>query len=222
MQDFIKNAPMQAATLTDEPLIVPMTPGSAIMRLTQAAGAIKRHASIAGVLPTDAAAQLEQYRAALLATIEAGDYGAIEPAFRAAQQHISRLYETLCQPGLWGANEAAANFAALGFPDPLQIEIQSINVTTVLPTFARPRAQVLTNLSFQPAAGATGYWLFEVRYFDGQRVEDAVIGSTSPYFSRIRLDCGTRHLRIESRNPSSWARSDEFKIEVPFVDAWGE
>ena len=218
----MKNAPTQAITMTDEPLIVPMTPGSAIVRLTQVSGALKRHPTITGVLQADAAAQLEQHRATLLGAIEAGDYAIIEPAFRAAQQHLSRLYETLCQPGLWGADEAGTHFAALGFPDPLQIEIQPIDVTTVLPTFCKPRAQVLTNLSFQPAAGATGYWLFEVRYFDGERVEDAVIGSTSPYFSRIRLDCGTRHLRIESRNPSSWARCDEFKIEVPFADAWGE
>jgi hypothetical protein len=139
--------------MTDEPLIVPMTPGSALVRLSQISGAIKRNPAIATALPADSIAQVEQQRTALLNAIEANDFNAIEPAFRSTQQHLSRLYDTLCQPNAWEPQEAAAHFAALGFPDPQQTEIQPIDVTTVLPTYAKPRAQVLTNIAFEPAAG---------------------------------------------------------------------
>jgi len=206
---------MKDTPRTDEQLVVPMTPAAAVTRLSQVIGALKRVPSIAAALPADTAAGLEANRSALLAAFEANDAANLVSNFRATQGQLNGLFEILRNADL-----GAADFAALGFPDPQQTGIQAIDPATVIATSVCPRGQVLTNISFQPAAGATGYWLYEVRYFEDQRIEDAIIGSMAPYFSRIRLAGGQRFLRIESRNPSSWVRSEEFEIQVPLPDAW--
>jgi hypothetical protein len=87
-------------------------------------------------------------------------------------------------------------------------------------TFTRFGKQTLTNFAFRDAPGATAYWLREVRYIDNERsewarLEDPLIESYVPLFTRVRLPVGTRHFRIESRNPHENAVSEEFTIEVP-------
>ena len=44
-----------------------------------------------------------------------------------------------------------------------------------------------------------------------------VRSANAPLFTRVRLPVGTRHFRIESRNPHENAVSEEFTIEVPAI-----
>jgi hypothetical protein len=201
--------------MIDEPLIVPVSPGAALVRLTEVGGALQRRADIARALPEDALQQLQSTRGDLLAAIESGARGAIEETLRAAQNHLRLLYEAACQPGLWSADEAPSVYAALGFPDPLRNGLQTVDVGTVLATFSMPRRQVLTTLSFRDAPGATAYWLREIRVINGLEVEDPTVSSYAPVFMRQRMPSGGHRLRIESRDASTFKISAEFEITVP-------
>jgi hypothetical protein len=201
--------------MNDEPLVVPVSPGSALVRLAQVGGALQRHDNIARALPDDALHQLHSRRGELLAAIESGERGAIEDTFRAAQNHLRRLYEAVSQPGLWSADEAPAVYAALGFPDPLRNGLHAVDVSSVLVTFSMPHRQVLTTLSFQDAPGATAYWLREIRVINGLEVEDPTVSSYAPIFTRQRMPSGPHRLRIESRDNSTYRISEEFEIIVP-------
>jgi hypothetical protein len=201
--------------MIDEPLVVPVSPGSALVRLAQVGGALQRHAHIARALPEDALQQLQSRRGELLAAIESGERGRTADTLRAAQNSLRQLYEAVCQPGLWSADETPAVYAALGFPDPLRSGLQTVDVSTVLVTFSMPHRQVLTTLSFQDAPGATAYWLRMIRVINGMEAEDPTVSSYAPIFTRQRIPSGPHRLRIESRDNSTFKISEEFQIVVP-------
>ncbi|MDQ3812337.1 MAG: hypothetical protein M3347_00130 [Armatimonadota bacterium] len=196
--------------MIDEPLIVPLSPGAALVRLAQVKGAIQRHAAVTPLFAPDAPARLQKTRDDLLAMLEADDRAGVEGALRIAQNDLRQLYETLCQE----ATATADAFTALGFPPPRQ-GLQPVDVSTVIATFSMPVRQVLTTLSFQDAGGATAYWLREVRTLHGQPIEDPIVENYAPIFMRLRLSIGPHIFRIESRNAGEFTISDQFTIEVP-------
>lgn len=200
---------MTSTLFIDEPLIVPLTPGETIVRLSQL---------VAG-LDGDISRQIEPLRSVrteMLNAFEAGNEAAIKSTLLSAQQQLFALYETV--------KEDEAQCVALGFPTPRfigeDLAIAPVDVQTVTSTFSLTGKQILTSLSFARAANAKSYWLHEVRHFQDnpqERVEDAVIENSAPLFDRLRLPSGPRVLRIKSRNLSAWVLSDEFTIEVPFL-----
>jgi len=202
---------MNPALFIDEPLIVPLTAGETIVRLSQ----------LSAALDGDISRQIESLQAArteLLNALESGDQGFVKSTLYAAQQQLASLYETI--------KEDEAHCVALGFPTPHflgdEMAIAPVNVETVTATFTLTGKQILTSLSFERAANAKSYWLHEVRHFQDnpqERVEDAVIENSAPLFDRLRLPSGPRVLRIKSRNLSAWVLSDEFTIEVPHLVA---
>ena len=90
-----------------------------------------------------------------------------------------------------------------------------MDVQSVLVTFSKPIGQVLTTFAFQDAARATAYWLIEVRFLRGERLEDYLIETSAPLFPRLRLPLGSHTFRIESRNSYDFTVSDDFTVEVP-------
>lgn len=203
--------------MIDEPLVVPLSPGDALVRLAQVAGALERHPHIVRSLPDDTARQLQHDRDALLQAVGSADRAAVGSALRNAQNRLRRLYETVCQPGLWDEEQTGAVYRALGFPDPLKSAVQAVDAASERATFSCPQRQVLTALSFEAAPGAVGYRLREIIEIAGEEVEDQLVTSDAPLFRRLRLAVGPHRLRIESRDASSIALSDEFQIEVPNV-----
>jgi len=97
--------------------------------------------------------------------------------------------------------------------------VQAAAAASVIATYSCPQRQVMTALSFEHAPGAVGYWLREIRLIAGEEVEDHLVESDGPVFRRVRLSVGPHRLRIESRDASHIALSDEFQIEVPNVCA---
>ena len=98
--------------------------------------------------------------------------------------------------------------------------VEAIDLATIQVTYTRFGKQVMANFSFRDAQGATAYWLHEVRFIDGERsewarLEDAIMESYSPVFTRVRMGGGTRHFIIESRNPHKSAFTQEFTLEIP-------
>lgn len=205
--------------MTDEQLIVPVSPGSALVRLTQVKGALQRHSHIAETLPADTTTQLQQERENLLRSLETDEAASIQSELRVAQEHLRGIYETLCQTNDAGSNGTATGpsqfCTALGFPDPRENRVQPVNAQTVLATFSKPARQILTAFSFQEAAGAIAYWLVEVRFLRDERLEDFLVESTAPLFTRLRFPCGTHTFRIQTRNLSEAVMSEDFTIEVP-------
>jgi hypothetical protein len=160
---------------------------------------------------------LQTNRGALLVALENDEQGAIEAALREAQNRLRGVYEALSQPGLFDPEQAPAVFAALRFPDPLQPRVQPVDASRVVATFACPRNQVLTTLSFEDAPGSIAYWLREIRTIErsGEILDDALLQNFAPVFHRVRIAPGVRRFRIESRDNSRIAVSDEFEITIP-------
>lgn len=200
---------MTPSLFIDEPLIVPLTPGETLVRLSQ----------LAAHLDGDISRQIEPLRAArteLLNALEVDDQAAVKSTLYEAQQQLASLYEAV--------KDDETQCTTLGFPLPRFIDdalaIAAVDVATVTATFSLTGKQILTSLSFERAANAKSYWLHEVRHFQDspeERVEDAVIENSAPLFDRLRLPSGPRVLRIKSRNPSAFVLSEEFTIEVPYL-----
>ncbi len=202
--------------MTDEPLIVPPSPGAALTRLAYVEGVLKRHADIASALPQDAASQLRQAREALLEALNSGERETVAEALKTAQSRVRRLYENLCQPGLWEEDgQVEKVFSLFNFPDPLQPSVQAIDVSSVLATFSCPQRQIMTAIAFDEAPGALAYWLRETRPVQGEDVVDYLLERYSPLFLRVRLPIGPHRFQIESRDHSHVALSEEFVIVVP-------
>jgi hypothetical protein len=203
--------------MNDEPTVVPVSPGSAIARLSQVAGVLRKNSTIAAALPAGTNEQLQARRDALLTALENDEQGAIEAALREVQNRLREMYETLAQPGLFSPEQAPGVFAALRFPDPLQRRVQPVDASRVIVTFACPRSQVLTTFSFEDAPGSIAYWLREIRTIErsGEILDDALLQNFAPVFHRVRIAPGVRRFRIESRDNSQIAVSDEFEITVP-------
>ncbi len=203
--------PMNSPLFIDEPLIVPPTSGETILRLSRLIGQLDGEAS-------RFIESLRAVRADLFNALEGGEQEAVGSTLLSAQQELWKLYQSV--------SEDEAQCVALGFPTVSfsrnEMAIAPVNVETVTATFTLIGKQILTSLSFERAANATSYWLHEVRHFQDnpqERVEDAVIEKSSPFFDRLRLPSGPRVLRIKSRNLSVWVLSDEFTIEVPYLSA---
>ncbi len=202
--------------MTDEPLIVPPSPGAALTRLALVEGVLKRHADIADALSQDAEGQLKQARESLLNALNSGEREAVADALKTAQNRVRRLYESLCEPGLWNEEGRAEKvFALFNFPDPLRPGVQAIDVSSVVATFSCPQRQIMTSLAFDEAPGALAYWLRETRVVQGEDVVDYMLERYSPLFLRVRLPIGPHRFQIESRDNSRVALSEEFVIVVP-------
>ena len=208
--------------MTDEPTIIPVSPGAALVRLSQVLGAAQHNPTVARAIEPARLQQLLDKRSVLMNAIEA-DACETTPnektaiALREAQSALRELYETVSQPGLWNETEAPSAFAAMRFPDPLRRELQVVDVTRVLATFSCPQRQILTTLSFEDAPGAVAYWLYETRVLSvsGEEATDELIESYTPFFPRLRLPSGAHRFRIESRDHSVCKVSPEFQIVVP-------
>lgn len=193
----------------DEPLICPVTPGAALSRLCEVIGALEEK---------EAAESLLTARDNLLAALENGEQNGIGQALRAAQESLTACYDAL---------EDADLCADAAFPPPGKVShrarhLQPVDLSSLQVTCARFGKQVMVSFAFRDAPGATAYWLREVRYIDDAReewarMEDQLIQSFTPLFSRVRLPPGTRHFRIEARNPAGGLVTDEFTIEIPEI-----
>jgi hypothetical protein len=200
--------------MTDEPLIRPVTAGTALVRLSEVLGALKRHSALLAALPQGILEDLCKRREALISAIEEHPSKTLESAFIAAQAALHQLYETISQ----GADKAAAatQLVQLGFPDPsLGGDVQAIDIGTLLITFSRPKKQVLTTFAFREAAGAMAYWLHEIRFLRDERLEDPIVQNYAPIFQRVRIAPGPRTFRILSRNTHHSVASEEFSFKVP-------
>jgi len=201
--------------MPDEPLISPVTPGAALCRLSEVLGALARQNAL-----SDWVEALRAARNELSGALEQGVPDGLANALRAAQEKLSACYSHVCT-----LDEAAALCAVAGFPAPGKVApsarfIGSVDPSTVQVSFTCFGKQVLTSFAFRDAPGATAYWLHEVRYIDNERsewarLEDPLVESYTPLFARVRLGAGTRHFRIEARNPHTSVISDEFTVEVP-------
>lgn len=202
--------------MTDEPLIRPVSPGSALVRLSQVYGALHRSPDLAATVPADAATRLQQRRDALLRALESGDYAAVAGALHEAQDTLHQLYRALADSPAQPESQAKATlYTALGFPDPQEPSLQPVDVRSVVATHSLAHHQVVTALAFAPAPGATAYWVHEIRAINDEPVQDALLESGAPVFTRIRLPIGPHLLRLESRNASTSVFSEAFTIEVP-------
>lgn len=205
--------------MTDEPLIRPVTAGTAITRLSEVIGALKRHSTLLGTLPQGIAEELHNCREALLKALEHATFDntpskSLESAFIAAQGTLHQLYETVKK----GSNPdaVAEHLVQLGYPDPTHAgEVVPIDLSTLLVTFSRPKKQVLTTFAFREAAGAMAYWLHEIRFLRNERLEDPIVQNYAPLFQRVRIVPGPRTFRILSRNLHGSVASAEFSFKVP-------
>jgi len=200
--------------MTDEPLIRPVTAGTALVRLSEVLGALKRHSALLAALPHGISEDLCKRREALLDAVEQGPPKALESTFIAAQTALQQLHETISQSP--DKEEAAQYLVALGFPDPTLFgEVQPINIGSLLITFSRPKKQVLTTFAFREAAGAMAYWLHEIRFLRDERLEDPIVQNYAPIFQRVRVAPGPRTFRILSRDTHKSVASEEFSFKVP-------
>lgn len=210
--------------MTDEPLIVPLSPGSALVRLSQVLGGIERHEFIRKTLQNTAIDSIREARTQLLNALETGDHRVVATSFHAAQETLRTLYETLSQPGLWEnvdiPVENHSAYSLLGFPTPLpkndeENNVAAVDVSTVIATFSKPQRQILTSLSFADAANSIGYWLIEVRTLGDEKLEEHILESPLPCFRRVRLPVGTHTFKLQTRDHSYTRTSEPFTIEVP-------
>jgi hypothetical protein len=200
--------------MTDEPLIRPVTAGTALVRLSEVLGGLKRRSTLASALPQELREDLCRRREALVQAIEDGPSKALESTFIAAQGALQQLYETVLHAS--DQAEAAQHLVELGFPNPLQAdEVQPIDIGTLLITFSRPKKQVLTTFAFREAAGAMAYWLHEIRFLRDERLEDPIVQNYAPLFQRVRIAPGPRTFRILSRDTHKSVASEEFSFKVP-------
>ena len=201
-----------------EPSVAPISTGAAMARISEVAGAIHRHESIAVVLP-DALSQLANAQHRLNVALGQGEQGAKQNALSNAQSVLQRVYETVSQPGLFEAEKAPEVFRALGFPDPLNPTLQAIDLATIVTTFSQPQKQVLMALAFDDAPGAIAYWLRETRVVQGEDYHDYLLESYHPQFRNVRLAPGKHRFNIQSRNMHDTILSEEFEIEIPQVES---
>lgn len=203
--------------MIDEPTVIPVSPGAAVARLSQVIGALQKNTQIAAALPAETATQLRNNRDSLLRAMENDEPNEVEAALRNAQVSLRQVYETISQPGRWSPEQAPAVFAALRFPDPLVKGVQPVDASRVVATFSCPRNQILTTLAFEDAPGSIAYWLREIRTIEatGEILDDAMVENYAPVFHRLRIAPGVRRFRIESRDSSKIAVSDEFEITIP-------
>lgn len=225
--------------MIDEPLVIPFSPGAALARLAQIEGVLARRPDIARAFATDStkiasrgvskssagtesselALSLQEARHNLVQALGVENRVTVEATFAVAQNRLLRCYEAACEPGRWNDAETQAQaLSALGFPDPQRrrdLLVDPVAVESVLTTYFKPQRQVLTTLAFTDAAGATAYWLSEIRVVRGEDYEDHLVENFAPVFARVRLPIGKHRLRIESRNPHARAVSPEFTIDVP-------
>ena len=195
----------------DEPLICPVSPGTALVRLSEVIGAFEQENG-------QDITRLRLAREELLSALEGGSQDAISEALHNAQEALIVRYESCDSEELC----AAAKFPPPGKVSYKARHLEPVDLTSLQVTFARFGKQVMVSFAFRDAPGATAYWLREVRYIDNERaewarLEDQIVESFSPQFSRVRLASGTRHFRIEARNPSGGIVTDEFTIEVPEI-----
>lgn len=223
--------------MIDEPLVIPFSPGAALVRLAQIEGVLKRHPDIARALSSEAVSQgtveapkragslelassLQEARHNLVQALSDGDHTTVATTFAAAQNRLLGCYQAACEAGRWQESSVTQDQAlkTLNFPDPQQKRdslVEAVEVQSVLATYFKPQRQVLTTIAFQDAAGATAYWLSEIRVVAGEDYEDHLIENYAPVFSRVRLPIGKHRLRIESRNLHARSVSQEFTIDVP-------
>jgi hypothetical protein len=187
------------------------------VRLSQVAGALQKNTEIAAVLPEETTTRLRSLREVLIQALESDEPSAVEAALRDAQISLRQTYESVSQPGLWSPEQAPAVFAALRFPDPLVQGVQPVDASSVIATFSSPRNQVLTTLAFEDAPGSIAYWLREIRTIEatGEILDDPMVENYAPVFHRLRIGPGVRRFRIESRDSSKIAVSDEFEVTIP-------
>ena len=205
--------------LTDEPSLAPATPGAALARVSSVIGALRRfnqaNAMPAGLDGPGWETRLEDSRTGLLQSLEAGT--GVQERLTLAQTALRELYAGLVNLDI-DADARAKALEKLGFPAvdrDIETWLSPVDVASVVLTHFKPAKQVFSTIAFDESHGATAYWLNEVRYFDGERLEDAVVENYAPQFSRIRLPVGRHRLFIESRNTHRCVRSEEFDIEVP-------
>ncbi|MDF2441776.1 MAG: hypothetical protein JWN98_2760 [Abditibacteriota bacterium] len=227
--------------MIDEPLVIPFSPGAALVRLAQIEGVLQRHSDIARAFSSEATSRgsfeasdqandraetlelghsLQEARQNLMQAIISGEHAVVATTFAAAQQRLLTCYEAACEPIRWegSALTQAEALSLLGFSNPQQRReslVDAVDTRSILVTYSKPQRQVLTTIAFNDAAGATAYWLNETRVVAGEDYEDALIENYAPVFARVRLPIGPHRLRIESRNPHARAVSPEFTIEVP-------
>lgn len=181
------------------------------MRLSEVIGAFEEEKS-------ETVASLQAAREELLKALEGGNQETVGVALRGAQEALIACYQACASEELC----AAAKFPPPGKVSHKTRHLEPVDLTSLQVTFARFGKQVMVSFAFRDAPGATAYWLREVRYIDNERaewarLEDQIVESFTPQFSRVRLPSGTRHFRIEARNPSGGLVSDEFTIEVPEI-----
>ncbi|HEY0074067.1 MAG TPA: hypothetical protein VGB77_08205 [Abditibacteriaceae bacterium] len=203
---------IETQTVPDEPLICPVAPGTALVRLSEVIGAFQQHDTAENMT------SLRLAREELLNALEGGNQEAIGLALRGAQDALIACYQACENAELC----AAAKFPLPDKVSPTARHLEPIDLTSLQMTYARFGKQVMVSFAFRDAPGATAYWLREVRYIDNERaewarLEDQIVESFTPQFSRVRLPSGTRHFRIEARNPSGGIVSDEFTIQVPEI-----
>lgn len=201
--------------MTEEPLVNPYSPGECLARLAQVRGAILREETLARALP-EAAQTLRAAIDALLLALESGDSATVGKAHAAARDYLKQLYAAACKPDLWDGDAARA-CTLLGFPDPAQTHVAAVDTKTIVATHSQPARQVMTSISFDHAPGAKAYRLRTTRIIHGEEVHDDTVTSLSPVFRRVRIPAGTHRMRIESRDHSGIALSEEFLVEVPAV-----
>lgn len=200
---------------TEDPLVNPYSPGECLARIARLRGVLRREAWVSAPLPADSADKLVVAAAALTAALESGDSDAVERANLAAGDCFQELYDAASRPGLW-PDDAVAAFTKLGFSNPLaDSPLAPVDLSTVVITHSQPERQVMTTVAFEHAPGAKAYRLCTTRFIEGEDVHDDTITSLSPVFRRVRIPAGTHRLRIESRDHSGTAISEEFSIEVP-------
>lgn len=205
--------------LSDEPSIAPPTPGAVLVRLSQIIGKSKEISQLANsssnAMP-NSTEKLASARGALLEALETGcNLGTV---FQSAQNTLREFYAHIAKSSE-DIEISAENLMQFGFPDPRTINdaspVSPVDAATVVMTHFKPQRQVFTTFSFGEAHGATAYWLFEIRFLEGEKFVDAVVENYAPQFSRVRLPIGKHRLMIESRNAHRNAHSEEFEIEVP-------
>lgn len=201
--------------MTEDPLVAPTTPGAAFERLLHVSSVFYRDVPELREIGETHFHPLEEASEMLLVALRVADQQRTRTAFEYAQIVLRRLYETLCQPGILPPETAPQIFAALRFPDPHATGVAAVDVSTVFVTHSKPFKQVLTTIAFSDAPGAVGYRLREIRYLRGEELSDDTVASYQPQFRRVRLPIGEHHFRIESRDQSVIAVSEQFTIQVP-------
>ena len=201
--------------ISEDPLVNPYSPGEALARLARLRGVLAREAWIASALPADSDAALKEAFDKVTGALESGDVEVLEAANASAAASLQKLYDAVCRPNLWDGQGGCA-FAELAFSDPAADSLLCpVDVSTIVATHSQPERQVMTSISFEHAPGAKAYRLLTTRFIEDEDVHDDTITSLSPVFRRMRIPAGTHRLRIEARDHSGTAMSDEFTIVVP-------